>query len=254
MSRLDFAACGVGGRNHPRRQRLDRWHRRLGAAHAFRRPAHRSRPQHRRCRAGRWTRRLPGSADHVPRQRRSTHRRRAPANGERDEHKPWMGSGRAAADRRRRLAPALMQGSAALPSPAEASAAFAVPGDLGPGPQTPDGRRRPRTRSAGCLRARSLSVVSRGSGSRGRSVPRATSSAPTIDWSSAFETRAVTSSTTRRRRSSTLIGVVWHRAPLSRTAVLHLRAFASFQWKYRGRRREFARLADELDRAALSHR
>ena len=37
-------------------------------------------------------------------------------------------------------------------------------------------------------------------------------------------------------------------SPVSRAALRHLRSFASFQWAYRKRRREFLRLQDELDR------
>jgi N-acetylglucosaminyl-diphospho-decaprenol L-rhamnosyltransferase len=39
-------------------------------------------------------------------------------------------------------------------------------------------------------------------------------------------------------------------SPLSRVALLHLRSFAAFQWRYRGRRRELIALQDELDRRA----
>jgi GT2 family glycosyltransferase len=38
--------------------------------------------------------------------------------------------------------------------------------------------------------------------------------------------------------------------PLSRAALWHVVGFYKFQWKYRGRRREFARLERELDRRA----
>jgi N-acetylglucosaminyl-diphospho-decaprenol L-rhamnosyltransferase len=41
-------------------------------------------------------------------------------------------------------------------------------------------------------------------------------------------------------------------SPVSRVALLHLRSFAAFQWHYRGRRREFLRLQDELDRRAAA--
>jgi N-acetylglucosaminyl-diphospho-decaprenol L-rhamnosyltransferase len=37
-------------------------------------------------------------------------------------------------------------------------------------------------------------------------------------------------------------------SPLSRVALLHLRSFAAFQWRYRHRRREMIALQDELDR------
>jgi len=39
-------------------------------------------------------------------------------------------------------------------------------------------------------------------------------------------------------------------SPLSRVALLHLRSFAAFQWRYRKRRRELIALQDELDRRA----
>jgi N-acetylglucosaminyl-diphospho-decaprenol L-rhamnosyltransferase len=45
---------------------------------------------------------------------------------------------------------------------------------------------------------------------------------------------------TYRRRTSA--------SPLSRVAWRHLRSFAVFQWRYRGRRRELLELQDELDR------
>jgi N-acetylglucosaminyl-diphospho-decaprenol L-rhamnosyltransferase len=42
------------------------------------------------------------------------------------------------------------------------------------------------------------------------------------------------------------------RKPISRVALRHIRDFAAFQWKYRGRRRELIRLGEELDHRALA--